>query len=74
MILSKVTSSMQKAGVEKVFQLLINRNSLEKGINTVLRIIPNYTLTVIESNFIRKIIEHGIIFLCLLNKSIKVHE
>jgi len=51
---------MLKAGAKKVYLLLVDRNSLEKGINAVLRILLNSDLIVIESNSIRKVIDPGL--------------
>jgi len=56
----KDTSRMLKAGAKKVYLLIVDRNSLEKGINAILGIIPDKALIVIESNTIRKVIEPGL--------------
>ncbi|MDP1623280.1 MAG: hypothetical protein Q8M08_13185 [Bacteroidales bacterium] len=56
----KDTSRMLKAGAKKAYLLLVDRNSLEKGINAVLRILPDDVLIVIESNSIRKVIKPGL--------------
>ena len=58
--LDKDTSRMLKAGAEKAYLLLVDRHCLEAGINALLKIIPEHTLIVIESNSIRKVIEPGL--------------
>jgi hypothetical protein len=58
--LLKDTSRMLKAGAKKVYLLVVDRNSFEKGIIALLRIIPKTALIVIESNSIRKVIEPGL--------------
>jgi len=70
---SKDTSRMLKAGAKNVYLLLVDRNSLEKGINAILRIIPDNALIVIESNSIRKVIEPGLFIVInkLMNNSVK---
>ena len=70
---SKDTSRMLKAGAQKVYLLIVDRNSLEKGINAVLRMIPDNALLVIESNSIRKVIEPGLFIVIknLMNNSVK---
>ena len=70
---NKDTSRMLKAGAKKVYLLLVDRNSLEKGIDAILRIIPGNALVVIESNSIRKVIEPGlfIVITKLMNNSVK---
>ena len=64
---------MLKAGAKQVYLLLVDRNSLEKGINAVLRIIPDNAWIVIESNSIRKVIEPGLFIVIknLMNHSVK---
>jgi len=71
--LSKDTSRMLKAGAKKVYLLLVDRNSLEEGINAVFKIILNSDLIVIESNSIRKVIEPGLFIVIrgLMNNSVK---
>ncbi|MFH1296875.1 MAG: hypothetical protein ABIJ04_06335 [Bacteroidota bacterium] len=56
----KDTSRMLKAGAKKVYLLLVDKNSLEKGIQAMLRILPDNALIVIESNSIRKVLEPGL--------------
>jgi len=70
---SKDTSRMLKAGAKKVYLLIVDRNSLEKGINAVLRIVPDNALIVIESNTIRKVIEPGLFIVIkkITNNSVK---
>jgi len=57
---AKDTSRMLKSGAKKAYLLLVDRNSLEKGIQAILKILPNNALIVIESNSIRKVIEPGL--------------
>jgi len=70
---SKDTSRMLKAGAKKVYLLLVDRKCLEKGINAILKVIPNNALVVIESNTIRKVIEPGLFIVIknLINNSVK---
>jgi hypothetical protein len=56
----KDTSRMLKAGAKKAYLLIVDRNSLEKGIEALLEILPDKALIVIESNTIRKVIEPGL--------------
>jgi len=56
----KDTSRMLKAGAKKVYLLIVDRNSLEKGINAILKLIPDNALIVFESNSIRKVLEPGL--------------
>ncbi len=69
----KDTSKMLKAGAKKAYLLLVDRNSLEKGIDAILRILPDNALIVIESNSIRKVIEPGLFIVIkkLMNNSVK---
>jgi hypothetical protein len=69
----KDTSRMLKAGAKKVYLLIVDRNSLEKGINAVLGILPDQALIVIESNTIRKVIEPGLFIVInkISNNSVK---
>lgn len=71
--LSKDTSRMLKAGAKKVYLLIVDRKYLEKGIDAVLKIIPDSALIIIESNTIRKVIEPGLFIVIknLLNNSVK---
>ena len=64
---------MLKAGAKKVYLLLVDRNCLEKGINAILKIIPNNAFMVIESNTIRKVVEPGLFIVIknLINDSVK---
>jgi len=57
---SKDTSRMMKAGAKKAYLLLVDRNSLEKGINEILDLLPDNAMIVVESNSIRKAIEPGV--------------
>ena len=57
---SKDTSRMLKAGAIKTYLLLVNRNSLEKGIKALLKILPVEAFIIIESNSIRNVIEPGL--------------
>ena len=57
---SKDTSRMLKAGARKVYLLLVDRCSLEKGIHAILNMIPDNVMIIIESNTIRKVIEPGL--------------
>ena len=56
----KDTSRMLKAGARRVFLLLVDKNSLEKGMEAILAAIPEGSLIIIESNTIRKVIEPGL--------------
>ena len=56
----KDTSRMLKAGAKKVYLLLADRNSLEKGMDAVFKIIPDNAMIIVESNTIRKVIEPGL--------------
>ena len=56
----KDTSRMLKAGAKQAYLLIVDRNSLEKGIDAMLSRISNNALIVIESNSIRKVIEPGL--------------
>jgi hypothetical protein len=69
----KDTSRMLKAGAKKVYLLIVDRNSLKKGIKAILRILPDNALIVIESNTIRKVIEPGLFIVIknLMNHSVK---
>ena len=58
--LSKDTSRMLKAGAKKAYLLLVDKNSLEKGVDAMLRILPDNALIIIESNSIRKVLEPGL--------------
>lgn len=62
----KDTSRMLAAGASKVIMLKVNQNALEEGINALIEIIPDGTLTVFESNSVRKVIEPGL-FLVIKN-------
>lgn len=53
----KDTARLLKAGAKKVFLLIVERNSLEKGIIAILQIIPDNGLVIIESNTIRKVVK-----------------
>ena len=64
----KDTSRMLKAGAKQAYLLIVDRNSLEKGMDALMRRIPNNALIVIESNSIRKVIEPG---LFIVTKKIK---
>ena len=57
---SKDTSRMLNAGAKKVYLLLVETNSLKKGINALLDTLPYNTFVVIESNSIRKVLEPGL--------------
>ena len=69
----KDTSRMLSAGAKRAYLLIVDRNSLQKGIDAVLRILPNNALVVIESNTIRKVIEPGLFLVIkeLTNHSVK---
>jgi len=69
----KDTSRMLRAGAKKAYLLLVDRNSLEKGINAILRIIPDNALVAIESNSIRKVLKPGLFIVIkeLTNNSVK---
>ena len=69
----KDTSRMLKAGARQVFLLIVDRNSLEKGMDAILKLIPDNALIVIESNTIRKVIEPGLFIVIknLMNNSVK---
>jgi len=70
---SKDTSRMLKAGAKKAYLLIVDRNSLGKGIKAILRKMPDNALIVIESNTIRKVIEPGLFIVIknLVNNSVK---
>jgi hypothetical protein len=57
---SKDTSRMLKAGAKKVFLLLVERNSMRKGLEALLDLIPDRMWVVIESNSIRNVVEPGL--------------
>ncbi len=57
---AKDTSRMLKAGAKKTYLLLIDRNSLEKGIQAFLKILPKNVLVIIESNTIRNVLNPGL--------------
>ncbi len=57
---AKDTSRMLRAGAKKSYLLLIDRNSLEKGINAFLKTLPENVLVIIESNSIREVLEPGL--------------
>lgn len=57
---AKDTSRMLRAGAKKSYLLLIDRNSLEKGINAFLKIVPKNAFIIIESNTIRNVLEPGL--------------
>lgn len=69
----KDTSRMLRAGAKKSYLLLIDRNSLEKGIHAFLKIVPEKALIIIESNSIRNVLEPGLFVVIkeLNNNSIK---
>ena len=71
--LYKDTARMLKAGANKVYLLLLDRNYLEEGIKAVLRIIPDNAFIVIESNSIRKVLEPGLFLVIkeVMNNSVK---
>lgn len=70
---AKDTSRMLKAGAKKTYLLLIDRNSLEKGIHAFLKILPKKALIIVESNSIRKVLEPGLFVVIkeLKNNSVK---
>lgn len=57
---AKDTSRMLKAGAKKAYLLLVDRNSLEMGIDALMDRIPEHAMVIIESNTIRKVISPGI--------------
>lgn len=70
---TKDTSRMLKAGAKKVYLLLVDKNFLEKGIQAILKTIPDKALIVIESNTIRNVLEPGLFIIIkeLMNNSVK---
>jgi molybdopterin-guanine dinucleotide biosynthesis protein A len=63
---NKDTSRMLMAGAHKVFFLKVDKNSLEKGLNALLELIPDNAMVICESNSIRKALEPGL-FLVIKN-------
>ncbi|RPH32631.1 MAG: molybdenum cofactor guanylyltransferase [Bacteroidales bacterium] len=57
---NKNTSRMLKSGAQRVFLLKVNKNSLEKGLNALLEIIPTNVMVICESNSLRKVLEPGL--------------
>ena len=51
---------MMRAGAYKAFLLLVNRNSLELGVEAILSMLLPNDFLIIESNSIRKVIEPGL--------------
>ncbi len=70
---NKDTSRMLIAGAKKVYFLKVEKNSLEKGLEALLKIIPKNYLVVVESNSIRKVLEPGLFIVIknLQDKTIK---
>lgn len=70
---SKDTSRMLKAGARKVYLLLVDKNSMAKGLKAIIEILPINAYTVIESNSIRKVVEPGLFIVIkkFMNSSIK---
>lgn len=64
----KDTARMLKSGARKAYLLIVERNCLERGINAVLKIMPEKALVVVESNTIRKVVEPGL-FIVIKKKS-----
>jgi len=64
----KDTSRMLKAGAIKAYLLILDKNSLELGIDAILNRIPEKAMIVIESNTIRKVVEPGL-FIVIKKKS-----
>ena len=65
----KDTARMLKSGARKAYLLIVERNCLEKGINALLKMMPEKSMVVIESNTIRKVIEPGL-FIVIKKKSV----
>ena len=57
---AKDTSRMLRAGAKQAYLLLVDRNSLEMGINALLERIPEHAMIIIESNTIRKVVNPGL--------------
>ena len=70
----KDTSRMLKSGAKKTYLLLVDRNSLEKGIGAILETIPDHALVIIESNTIRKVIEPGLFIIIKRSKEGSVKQ
>ena len=51
---------MMRAGAKQVYLLIVDRNLLEKGMNALLKKVPENSLIVIESNSIRNVVEPGL--------------
>ncbi len=62
----KDTSRMLAAGAIKVFMLKVNQHALEEGINAFIKLVPDDTLVVCESNSVRKVVDPGL-FLVIKN-------
>lgn len=56
----KDTSRMLNAGARKAYLLLVDRHSLRKGIEAMLKVLPDHAMVVIESNSVRKVLEPGL--------------
>lgn len=57
---SKDTSRMLKAGAKKAYLLLVERNSLETGVDAMLTMLPEKSFVIVESNSIRKVLNPGL--------------
>lgn len=56
----KDTSRMLKAGAGKVYLLLVERTSLERGMAAILSRIPDHAGIIVESNSVRKVVQPGL--------------
>jgi len=65
----KDTARMLKSGAKKAYLLIVERRCLERGINALLKMMPEKAMIVIESNTIRKVIEPGL-FIVIKKKSV----
>ncbi|MFC2102456.1 hypothetical protein ACFLS7_05635 [Bacteroidota bacterium] len=56
----KDTSRMLRAGAKRAYLLLVDNCSVEQGIRSMLEMLPENALVVVESNTIRKVLEPGL--------------
>lgn len=56
----KDTSRMLKAGARKAYLLLVDKCSLEEGIQAMMEMLPDQAMVIIESNTVRKVLDPGL--------------
>jgi molybdopterin-guanine dinucleotide biosynthesis protein A len=58
----KDTQRMLKAGAEKVFMLKVFKDSLQQGVDALMKQLPDSAMVICESNTLRNVIEPGLFF------------